>query len=229
MLQDYCVSHFHIERIQDVVSEQQANKLRLLIAPHWMFTFATLVSNCRWEAQQATGGYCNCTTQTNQFTHYKKNSDTHTRKTMHFQVSVKCQSKQMSCSLSHTPTILWLYSCFCPYSKWDTPMRRRAAWSPGKWVSRDKFQDVRGAVSGKEYTGHCHFQTYLLCNPTTLHPQDEQYFPTVKDYLVSLHHFTLWGTFADISSTQGNCGLWPVLQPLCLETNVPVRRMICLN
>lgn len=30
-------------------------------------------------------------------------------------------------------------------------------------VLHEKFQDVKGAVSGKEYIGHCHLQIYLAC------------------------------------------------------------------
>lgn len=132
MLQVYSVSHFHIKHIQDVV---------------WVIAAidgATLdIHLCHIgvklsvRTQQATGGYCNCTTQTNQFTHNEKNTGTYTRKMILFHVSVTCQSKQMSCSLSHTPTVLWLYSCFCPYSKWAIPVRRpqSAAQSPWKCVS----------------------------------------------------------------------------------------------
>lgn len=148
---------------------------------------------------------------------------------MHFQVSVTCQSKQMFCSLSHAPTVLWLYSCFCPYSKWDIPMRRPqiAAWSLWKCVSRDKFQDVRRAVSGKGYTGHCHFGSILSATPPLCTPKMSNTFPQLKYYLVSLHYFTLWGRFVDI--TQRNCISWPIPRPFRHGTNVPMLRMRCLN
>lgn len=177
--------------------------------------------------QQATRGYCNCTTQTNQFTHNEKNTGTYARKKILFHVSVTCQSKQMSCSLSHTPTVLWLYSCFCPYSKWAIPVRRphSAAQSPWKCVSGE-IPRCQKSCQWERIHWSLPLSDLFCATPPLCTPKKSHTFPQLKDYLVSLH-FTLWGSLADINSSQKNCGSWLIPHPHGL--NVSVLRMGYLN
>lgn len=73
------------------------------------------------------------------------------------------------------------------------------------------------------------FSSIFCATPPLCTPKMSNTFPQLKDYLVSLHHFTLQDKFTDINSTQRSCGSWPILHPLRHETNVPMLKIRCLN
>lgn len=79
---------------------------------------------------------------------------------------------------------------------------------------------------GKDTLVIATFRSVFCATPPLCTPKMSHTFPQLKYYLVSLY-FTLWGKFADINSTQRNCGSW--LIPHLHGTNVPVLRMSYLN
>lgn len=79
------------------------------------------------------------------------------------QCTFKCQwgVKANRCPvLSHTPTVLWLYSCFCPYCKWDKPMRRpQRRLKPLKMCLKRYIPRCQKRCQRKDIC------TYTLCTP----------------------------------------------------------------
>lgn len=83
-------------------------------------------------------------------------------KTVHLLVAVMCQSIN-KCPVCLPPGALFTAVSAHTVSEIYPWSNRSAVLSPWKCAARDKFQDVRGAVSVKEYTGHYHLQIKLAC------------------------------------------------------------------
>lgn len=146
------------------------------------------MSNCQWEAQQAkeVGGCGNYTTQTNQFNHKEKNSGTYTKKMMHIQVTVRCESKETSCSLSHTLQPFHSFTAVSVHTvseihPWGDHRAQLKAHENAPQEINSKMSEELSV--GKDTLVITTFQLCLLCSPSPSTPKMSQIFPQLKSPL----------------------------------------------
>lgn len=102
---------------------------------------------------------------------------------MHFQVSATCQSKQMSCSLSLTLQPFYGFTAVSVHTvseiyPWGDHRALPEAFENGSQEINSKMSEELSV--GKDTLVIATFGSIFSATPTALHPQDEQYFPTVK-------------------------------------------------